>query len=62
MAVALQPTRHALAPDDLGALMTAVAQGHDEDPALAQLLATLIEQPRAGAEVHLRGLRGRTPK
>jgi len=54
-AVAAQPGRHRLIPDELDVLVAAVGQRHHEGPGAARL-AVRVGEHRAGAEVHLRGI------
>ena len=56
MPVTGEPGSDRLIPDELGVLVPRPAQGHDEEPGLAQLAGARIRQERSGAEVHLRGL------
>ena len=58
VAMAGEPGGDILAPDELGVLMPAEAQRHDEDPGLAQLAGVGVEEARAGAEVDLGGFAG----
>jgi len=51
-----QPGSDRLIPDKLGVLVPRPAQGHHEEPDLAQLPRAGIRQERSGAKVHLRGL------
>ena len=53
-----QPGRDPLIPDDLGVLVAAEAQGHDENPGGDELAGDRVGQLRPGAEVHLSGLTG----
>ena len=50
-----QPGSHLLVEDDLGVLVTGRAQRHDEEPRGERFARVGIEQPGAGAEVHLGG-------
>jgi len=57
-AVAAQPRRRRLVPDEFDVLVAGMAQRHHEGPGAARLAVGAGEH-RAGAEVHLRGLGGR---
>jgi hypothetical protein len=58
VAMAGEPGGDILAPDELGVLMPAQAERHDEDPGLAQLIGVGVEDARTGAEVDLSGFAG----
>jgi hypothetical protein len=58
MAVTGQPGHRRLIPDNLGILMPGPAEGHNEEPGLADLSGHRIDHGGARAEVHLRGLAG----
>lgn len=52
-AVTAQPGRHLLVADDLGVLVPAEGQGHDEYPGGKRLAGMGIKQLGAGTEIHL---------
>jgi hypothetical protein len=54
VAVAGQPGADLLVEDELGVLMTAVAERHDEDPGATRPAADRVEQRPRAAEIHLR--------
>lgn len=58
MAVTGQPGHRRLIPDNLGILTPGPAEGHNEEPSLADLSGHRIDHGGASAEVHLRGLAG----
>jgi hypothetical protein len=52
--MARQPGADPLIEDELGVLMTAVAERHDEDPGAPRTAADRIEQCASAAEINLR--------
>lgn len=56
MPVTGQPGHHLLVPDELGILMPRPAQGHDEEPGLAQFPGSGVGQQRTRTEIHLGSL------
>ncbi|MHB8236464.1 MAG: hypothetical protein ACYDDD_03250 [Acidithiobacillus ferrivorans] len=58
MAVTGEPGHRRLVPDDLGILVPGPAEGHDEEPGLADFSGHRINQRGTSTEVHLCGLSG----